>query len=246
MADETTGIFPGTTRVGTLGHATVFAWLVCLSVLAPAGRVALAAGLCLTVIVALYPAAPRRMLMSGGRLRIGWVLLLVAIFSGGLLIGSGEEEGHFPGLAISSEGFVTGVRMVLRALVVLLAVAGLSGCVDIAEMAGLLERVGLHGLGFSVGVAVNLLPSLSHSSLTAWQSLRMRGGFRARRWRGMRLLFVTVVGNALRRSQEIAIAAEARGFRSDQSRPMPLKRGSLDVWILVLGFLSGLVILLVP
>ena len=235
-----------TTRVGTLGHMAVFAWLLCLSVLAPGERVPLVAGLCLTVIVLFYPDAASRLIWPGGRLRIGLVLLLAAIFAGSLWVGSGEHELDSRGTGFPSEGFITGVRMVLRALMVLLAVSGLSGAVDIGQLAGLFERIGFRGLGFSLGVAINLLPSLSHSFLTAWQSIRMRGGLRERRWRAMKLLLITVIGNALRRSREIALAAEARAFRPDRIRPLALKKGSLDAWIVGLGLLSGLAIVVYP
>jgi len=42
---------------------------------------------------------------------------------------------------------------------------------DIAELAGLLERVGLHGLGFSLGGAINMLTTLRTSTISVWYSL---------------------------------------------------------------------------
>jgi len=44
---------------------------------------------------------------------------------------------------------------------------GLAASVDIVEVAGLQERWGLHDMGFSIGVAVNLPPNLCHSSTDA-------------------------------------------------------------------------------
>jgi len=131
----------------------------------------------------------------------------------------------------------------LRILVVLVAVHGLTGSVDIASIAGLLERAGLHGLGFSVGVAINLLPALQQSALNAWRSLKMRGGFRKQRWRGLRLLAVTVITGALSRAEEIALAAEARAFSPERARSMPVKTGKWDWVIAAAG--STLIILLV-
>jgi energy-coupling factor transporter transmembrane protein EcfT len=70
----------------------------------------------------------------------------------------------------------------------------------------------------------------------------MRGGLRAQRWRGVRLLLLTIITNALRRTEEIALAAEGRAFSPEQTRSMPLRPGSLDrvvavgAVILTLGF----------
>jgi energy-coupling factor transporter transmembrane protein EcfT len=128
--------------------------------------------------------------------------------------------------------------MCLRAVVILLAAGGLAASVDISEVAGLFERVGLHGLGFSLGVAVNLLPNLRQSATNTWHSLRMRGGMRAQWWRGSQLLLLTILTSALRRSEEIALAAEARAFRPERSRALPIKIGRLDWWLIAIGALS--------
>ncbi|MFA5873789.1 MAG: hypothetical protein WC832_07470 [Anaerolineales bacterium] len=115
---------------------------------------------------------------------------------------------------------------------------------DITEMAGLFERAGLQGLGFSLGVAANMLPNLRQSSMNAWHSLRMRGGLRAQWWRGLQLLLLTVLTNALRRSEDIVLAAEARAFRPDRSRAVPIRIGRLDWWLVSAGLLSMLGIVL--
>jgi energy-coupling factor transporter transmembrane protein EcfT len=131
--------------------------------------------------------------------------------------------------------------MVLRALAVLLAVDGFSSAVAISEVAGLLERIGLPGLGFSMGVAVNLLPALRKSSQNTWRSLYMRGGFGRQRWRALQLLLVTIVANALRRAEEIALAAEVRGYSPGRSQTLPLRVGEFDVVIAIMLLLLWVV-----
>ena len=86
----------------------------------------------------------------------------------------------------------------------------------------------MRGLGFTLGVAVNLLPALERSSGRTWDTLRMRGGLRHRRRLTLRLATLTVMSNALRRADEIAIAAETRGFGLRRARMLPLRRGRLD------------------
>ncbi|MEW6444206.1 MAG: energy-coupling factor transporter transmembrane component T, partial [bacterium] len=182
----------------------------------------------------------------GGRVRVRVLVLLAALFAAGLFGAAGEVRQVAPGLPAPGSAWGAATQMLMRAFVVLLAVEGLCGAVDVAEISGLLEKAGLRGIGFSLGVAMNLLPNLRQSFLNARQSLWMRGGFRARRWRGLRLLVVTVVANAIRRSQEIALAAEARAFRPDRSRPMPVKRGRLDLWLGPTLLVLALLVLVYP
>jgi energy-coupling factor transporter transmembrane protein EcfT len=127
--------------------------------------------------------------------------------------------------------------MALRAMVVLIAVDGFSSSVSISEVTGLLERSGMRGLGFSVGIAMNLLPSLRLAGRNAWYSLWMRGGLRGRRLHGLKLYLVTVIANTLRRAEEIALAAEARAFTPEKARWLPIKRGALDAPLWAAGIL---------
>jgi energy-coupling factor transporter transmembrane protein EcfT len=212
--------------IGTLGRLVIFAWSLALVFFAPPDRLLLASALAIVVNVLLYPQAVKRLL------RWRWLF-----FAGLLIVPSmlwvGPADYAVLGIPISLFGLKAGLQMVIRAAVVILAVDGFSSSVDIAEVAGLLERVGLPGLGFSMGVAVNLLPALRQSSQNAWRSLRMRGGFRRRWWRGLQLLLVTIVANALRRAEEIALAAEVRAFSPERSRALPIKIGAFDLYIAV-------------
>ncbi len=138
----------------------------------------------------------------------------------------------------------SGLRLAARALVLVLAVEAVTFSVDIVQIAGILERIGFRGLGFSMGVAANLFPSLHRSWACARESLWMRGGFRAARWKALKLLFVTVVGNALGRSREIAVAAECRAYDPQRSRPASVQRGRADFWLMALCAASFFWILL--
>jgi energy-coupling factor transporter transmembrane protein EcfT len=61
---------------------------------------------------------------------------------------------------------------------------------------------------------------------------------RAQWWRGLQLLLLTILTNALRRSEDIVLAAEARAFRPDHSRAAPLRIGRLDWWLIPVGVIS--------
>jgi len=174
------------------------------------------------------------------RSRASWVFLAVLFVSSALWMGTPDLRLGFVGL--SREGLAAGTQMVLRALTIFIATHGLSASTSPGELAGLLERVGVKGLGFTVGVAFNLLPALERSAQRTWDTLRMRGGLRRRRRMVLRLATLTVMSNALRRADEIAIAAEVRGFGPEHARPLPLRRGALDLPVILV--LLGLVALL--
>jgi energy-coupling factor transporter transmembrane protein EcfT len=218
-------------KLGTIGYLAIFAWSLGMVMLAPVERLLLAGGLCILVAALAYPGSFRR-LMRPRWLGMIALLALPPVFFLGVL----DRTLWF--IQYSSEGLASSLQIMLRIIVVLVTVDGFTSSVDIASIAGLLERLGLRGLGFSVGVALNLLPSLQTAALNTWHSLWMRGGLRKQRWRGIRLLLLTIITNALRRTEEIALAAEGRAFSPEQSRAIPLRPGSLD-WAVV----SGLVVL---
>jgi energy-coupling factor transporter transmembrane protein EcfT len=224
--------------LGPPGRLAVLVWAIALVTLAPQSRWLLACGLAGAVNVLLYPRAWRCVL------RWRWLVFGLLVIVPPALWG-GEATLTLAGLDISGEGVLAGLRMLARAMVVVIAVNGFAAAVDISEVAWLFERAGMTGLGFSLGIAVNLLPALSRSSQTAWHSLRMRGGLRAEWWRGLRLLLVTIVANALRRGEEIALAAEARAFSPEKVRKVTGQAGKADLPVVLLLISSVLAVFLV-
>jgi energy-coupling factor transporter transmembrane protein EcfT len=231
--ERSKGGAPG--KLGTLSYLVIFAWSLGMVMFTPAQYMLLAGGLCFLVAALIYPRSFRRLVRPRWLVMIGLLAIPPIFFLGDL-------DRGFWGIRYSSVGLTSSMQIFLRVVVVLVSVDGFTSSVDIASIAGLLERFGLRGLGFSVGVALNLLPSLRTAAIHTWHSLWMRGGLRAQRWRGIRLLLLTIIANALRRTEEIALAAEGRAFSPEQSRAMPLKTGSLDrvvaagVVIFTIGF----------
>jgi energy-coupling factor transporter transmembrane protein EcfT len=213
--------------LGTPGRLGILIWSLLLILFAHQERFLLVAGLTLALNGLLYPVAIKRLF------HWRWLLFAALLILPNLWWG---------GAGSWLVGLLNGLQMVVRALVVLLAVDGFTSAVDIAEVAGLFERIGLPGLGFSMGVAVNLLPAFRHSSQCTWRSLRMRGGLRRRWWRGLQLLLVTIVTNALRRAEEIALAAETRAFSPGRGQTLPLRRGLLDWMLIILLAVTGFLV----
>ena len=224
--------------VGSVGHLVIFLWSLGIVLLTPRRGGFLLACVCLVLLSLLYPLALRRIL------RLRWLILLGFLLVASILFGGGEPDRKMWSMPASTENVISGIQMTLRAIVILLAADGMATSMDISEVAGLFERAGLQGLGFSLGVAANMLPNLRQSSMNAWHSLRMRGGMRAQWWRGLQLLLLTVLTNALRRSEDIVLAAEARAFRPDRGRVTPIQVGRLDWWLVSVGLLSMLGIVL--
>jgi energy-coupling factor transporter transmembrane protein EcfT len=67
------------------------------------------------------------------------------------------------------------------------------------------------GLGFALGVALNLEPVLRDTVEAAYHTLRLQGGFR-RPVQAARLFLVTVIANGLRYGDDVVQAASARAF----------------------------------
>ncbi len=212
-------------RLGIPGQLGCFLAVLLAAVLLGGPRSLLALALAVGLAVAFHPVALRV-----ARSALVWTFTAVLLVSGALWLG--RPDVHLGPLALSRAGLAAGSWMAVRALAILVATRGLAAATSPGELAGLLERAGLPGLGFTLGVAVHLLPALERSSLHTWDTLRMRGGLRHRRRQALRLAALTVMSGALRRADEIAIAAEARGFGLRHARPPALRRGRLDVPVL--------------
>lgn len=202
-------------RLGTLGYLACLLFSVAAAMLAQGWGLAAVCGLALALAVAFYPRALRALGM--GRL---WLLVALLLVPAGLF--GAPPAWQVGPLALSRAGLAAGVHMVLRALAIVVGVGGFANSVPLSELAGLLERAGLKGLGFALGVAVNALPVVSETATTAYQALRLRGGFRRQRLQALRLLLVTVVANSLRHADDVVSAAEARAFSVERARPLPV------------------------
>lgn len=192
----------------------------------------------LLIMVFLWAATATRLVPGAFRplVRARWmilcaILILPSIFWGGPL------DRNILGIAYSSQGLEIAYLGILRMVVIFLSVSIFTSAVEISALAGIFEKLGLHGLGFSMGVAMNLLPNLQQSALTTWRVLQMRGGFRRQRWNGLRLMTLTVITQALSRAEEIALAAEVRAFTPEKAQAYPIARGNYDGLIIVASIL---------
>ena len=227
--------------IGSLGHFAIFIWALVMVLLPFLTHEIIFMLFVLGVMIAMYPFALQRLA------RPRWLVILAGLFLINVFFGTSDETNDLVvlGLHLSSVAVFNGARMTLHAIVILMAADGLSSSVNIIEVAGLFERGGLHGLGFSIGVATNLLPDLRQSSLNAWHSLRMRGGLRAQWWRGVQLLLLTIISNALRHADEIVLAADVRAFRPELSKKVSIRAGTLDWWIVIaIGLFLGIALII--
>lgn len=225
--------------IGSLGHLSIFLWALVMVLVPSLAKGIILALFALGILILIYPTAAKRLA------RPRWLVIFGILFIINLFFGVSEQAPDLAilGISFSSANILNSIQMTLRAAVILLAADGLSSSVNIVEVAGLLERSGMRGLGFSIGVATNLLPDLRQSGMNAWHSLRMRGGFRAQWWRGMQLLVVTVFSNALRHAEQIVLAAEVRAFQPELSRNVPLRIGALDIWLTAGLTILGIVLI---
>ena len=218
-------------KLGTLSYLVIFIWSLVMVIAAPERYLLPIGILCFLIAAIVYPSAFQKIMKPR-------ILLMVVLFALPPIFLLGDLDRSLFGLSYSSEGLVSSLKILLRVLVMLVAVNGFTSSVDITSIAGMLERCGLKGLGFSLGVALNLLPCLQTAALSTWHSLWMRGGLRSQRWRGIRLLLLTIITNALRRTEEIALAAEGRAFCPEDCRSIPLYVAPMD-W----GVMAGAVTL---
>ncbi len=156
----------------------------------------------------------------------------------------GQRDVFLWGIWVSQEGFWAGLWMTLRALSIALAVSTFAAAVSVSQMAQLFEGLRLKGLGFALGVATNMLPTIQETMETTYHALRLRGGFRRPGLRTIRLLLVAVIAGSLRRGDDIVSAAEARAFDPSRELRAPLRVGRADLAVLGVVLALGLALLI--
>ena len=159
-----------------------------------------------------------------------WTVVLTAVVVGALFIGEpGVTWGPLP---LSRAGLVIGLEMAGRASALMLAFNLGLGALSLSDIVALFERLGLHGLGFAIALALNLLETLQEMATVTLQTIWLRGGIR-RPWLALRLFLITTVANTIRYGDEVINAAAVRAFDPNQptSSSVALKR--TDVWLMI-------------
>jgi len=191
-------------RLGPASHLALLAWALVLVALLPDRQL----GFVLAAIVAFGG-------LNGGaglqalRSRRFWILLVSIVIVTALILG--EPDGHWGPLRWSSQGLILGLWMAARAAALVLAFNVTIGALSVSQMIRIFETLRLRGLGFALGVALNLGPVLRDTSEAAYHTIRLRGGFR-RPWHSIRLFLVTLIANAVRYADDVVKAAAARAF----------------------------------
>ena len=138
-----------------------------------------------------------------------WVFILSILALSPLILG--EADVRYGWLRFSRTGLETGLWMALRAATLTLAFSVSLGSLTVTQMMHLFESIGLRGLGFALGVALNIGPVLRDVIEAAYHTIRLRGGFR-RPISNAPLFLVTMIANSLRYGDDVVVAASARGF----------------------------------
>lgn len=209
-------------RLSTMGYVVCLILSLLLAATAQGWRSGVACAVIVALAAVFCPAGLAALRSS--RLWLFLVLMMApaAIFLGG-------EAQPVVGLRFSAPGLAAGAVMAVRAVSIMVAVSSFAASVSVSDLSQLFERIGLRGIGFALGVAVNMLPTIQSTLVTSYQSLRLRGGFR-RPVLGLRLLLVTVAANSLRHADDIIGSAEARAFSPERVPVTRLVWSKRDAW----------------
>jgi energy-coupling factor transporter transmembrane protein EcfT len=171
-----------------------------------------------------------------------WIFVLAAAAIGPFL--GDEPDWVFGPFRLSWEGLATGLEMAGRAFVVTLAFSLGMASLSLSDVVAVFDRLGLRGLGFATGLAMNLLGTLREMATVTLQTIRLRGGMR-RPLVGLRLFLVTLVSNTLRYGDQATDAATVRAFDPSKGRTTALPLRWADLWLFVVlaGYTTALLVL---
>jgi energy-coupling factor transporter transmembrane protein EcfT len=194
-----------------VSYLAFLSWALLLVALLPDSR--LGPLLAAVVLFGWFYGRPGLRVLSSRRF---WLFILSTLAIAPFILG--EPDVHLGIVGLSRTGMITGVWMAARAATLMLAFSVSLGALSVAQMIHLFDGLGLRGLGFALGVALNLGPVLRDAVEAAYHTMRLRGGFR-RPVQNARLFLITVVTNALRYGDDVVKAASARAFDPAASLP---------------------------
>lgn len=127
-------------------------------------------------------------------------------------------------------GLSMGLEMAGRTLTLMLAFSLGMSALSLSDMLAVFDRLRLRGLGFALGVAMNLLATLQDMARATFETIKLRGGLR-RPLVALRLFLVTLVSNTLRYGDQIVHAASVRAFDPSAGRARTLSPRQADAWL---------------
>ena len=208
-------------RFGPLGYLSFTIWGLVLALIADGWRLgALVALECIFGFV-WSPEGLRPL----GRFRF-WIFIVAAVAVGPFLaIGSDATvEGVVLPWVGASTLFIPGMQMGLmmagRWLALSLSFSlGLSA-LSLSDVLAMFDGLHLRGLGFALGLAMNLFSTLQDMAMVTFQTIKLRGGLR-RPLVALRLFMVTLLSNTMRYGDQVVSAASVRGFDPNGDRYSP-------------------------
>ncbi len=226
-------------RLGAGSHLLFLVWtLPLVALLPPDGRL----WLVLTAVVLFGMHGNRSGLRLATRPRFWLFLLSIVVIAPFVL---GEPELYWGSVGLSRAGLAAGLGMALRAAILMLAFNTTLGALTISQLMALFERAGLRGLGFALGVAVNLTATLQEVVVAAYHTIRLRGGWR-RPVQNAPLFLITVIANALRYGDDVVKSAAARAFDPNAPLQTPGRHASSWDRLFAAGLAVAAACLLVP
>lgn len=209
-------------RLGVMGYVNTFILCSLIAMLATGWWTLLAFAVTLAVAALLNHRALRRV-----RPTRGWIWFAAATVLMGLAFG--PQDWSIGVTTLSWTGLLLACQILLRTLTIFVAIAIFTTSISVSELTLLMEKMGFKGLGFTIGVAFNMLPTTFEIVTTSYHALRLRGGLRRHRLHSLRLLLVTVIVNCLKHAEEIAHAAEARAFTTTNRKHTAIPWRSRDL-----------------
>lgn len=152
-----------------------------------------------------------------------WIVITAAVAAGPFLARSSGQGGESLVLpwtgasTLSIPGGEVGLTMAGRALALTLSFSlGLSA-LSLSDVLAIFDRLHLRGLGFALGLAMNLFNLLQEMATVTFQTIRLRGGLR-RPLVALRLFMVTLLSNTMGYGDQVVNAASVRAFDPNNDR----------------------------
>lgn len=162
-----------------------------------------------------------------------WLSLLIMFLLTSSLIGKKDTE--VLGIWISSYGMKEGFNLGLRAIILIFATKLISKKIRVEELICYFDRFKLVGLGFSIGIGLNIISAITDCVEHTYYSAKQKGCFRRNIVFNFKLMFIRTMLNIVSLAEDVVQAAKFKGYDENIFIQDHVKIKIIDILIILLS-----------
>lgn len=154
----------------------------------------------------------RGALKDFGNIKI-WIFIFIIIIV--IPVITGVRNSSIYSIPYSSENFTLGIQMIVRFLCIYCGIILITRNISISRITDFLEKRGFSDFAYMFPIGLNIIPIVRRSFSQIYTAFKIRGGFKRDRVRNVYRLFLALLINTVKISEEISQVIELKRVKKN-------------------------------